>query len=187
MLVGLRRKRSAAAVGVATLFLAGGAPSPASAATTYWTFSNPSNHKCLTASADPSSTAVFTQDCLTLWAPQDWDWIGPPTQGGQNMLRSRSRNLCLTTDNKTNRNAVWLAPCVSQTGQGWGYHVFWYTDQYGTPWESHTLWADVGFIGTNPNLLRISPTSSAVYTSDQVDDESIGIPTIAHAWENTPY
>ncbi len=137
----------------------------ASAATTYWTYQSQYNGNCLTAAA--ASDGVFTTTCQG-WQSQDWDWIGSANIYGQHQLKSRTRGLCLTTDAKSDRNAVWLSSCNGGQGQYW--------DNDFPPY----LYADGDFW---LNSLRISPESDAVYTSDAQNDWNVyGIPYSTHHW-----
>ena len=149
-------KRVAAVAAAASLLVAGAGAAPASAAATYWRFQSQYNGNCLTASAVDSS--VFVTSCRG-WQAQDWDWtsVGDPL-GYQHQLMSRTRGLCLTTDNNSNRNAVWLGTCrAGSFGQYWN-------------WDGQYLDASVYY---DINSLRTSPGFDAVYTSDAYTDMNV--------------
>ncbi|GGZ49997.1 hypothetical protein GCM10010387_50380 [Streptomyces inusitatus] len=161
----LRALRTVVA-GLATLLIVVAGPATsASAAPTYWTYQSKYNFACLTASAD--STKVFTDTCQG-WHAQDWDWVGPANSYGQHQLKSRTRGLCLTTDDKSDRNAIWLSSCGGKVGQYWDNDM------------PQVLFSAVAF---GSNSLRISPGYSSVYSSDMVTDKDRhGIPYEAHYW-----
>jgi hypothetical protein len=104
--------------GLAALLIVGtSAATSASAATpTYWTYESQYNGGCLTASA--STTTVFTIACQG-WQAQDWDWVGSANFWGQHQLMSRTRGLCLTTNEDSDRNGIWLSSCDARDGQYW--------------------------------------------------------------------
>ncbi|WP_129842937.1 ricin-type beta-trefoil lectin domain protein [Streptomyces sp. RFCAC02] len=143
----LRRGRLALAAAFAALLLCvTGTMTTASAATTYWTFKNHANGKCLTAS---SSNKVWVATC-TGGTSQQWDFVGP----NNDWLKNRATGRCMTTDMETHRNAVWTTTCsATYSPARWQYYsnsVFTYP--YG-------------------DNLRTSPSgSSAVYSVDAWDD-----------------
>ncbi|MFD3583273.1 hypothetical protein [Streptomyces sp. NPDC058683] len=97
---------------------------------------------------------------------QQWNWLNP-TMDGMHQLQNRGNGLCLMTDNNSDRNAVWASECnSSKAGQ------FWEND-LPSQIASH-YWFDT---------LRVSPGSSAVYSSDNNDDYNHhGIPLETHYW-----
>ncbi|MFD9394095.1 hypothetical protein ACFWBB_26175 [Streptomyces sp. NPDC060000] len=92
----------------------------------------------------------------------------------QHQLKSRTRDLCLTTDNHTDRNAGWLSACVGRLGQHW---------DNGIP---DSLRSDTFF--NTENTLRVSPTSTAVYSSNSATDYvTYDIPNKTHFWWATAH
>ncbi|MGV9347377.1 hypothetical protein ACWDSD_21650 [Streptomyces spiralis] len=135
---------------LAALVLAvAGAMSTASA-TTYWTFMNDYEGNCLVSST--VSDKVWSDSCNDSLDTRNWYYGAESVTNvdGQVFRRlvSRANGDCLTTDNKTNANAVWMSPCGSAGGQFWSndYHVL----------ENF-----------NGNLLRTSANGDAVYTTSQ--------------------
>lgn len=92
-----------------------GALSPASAAT-YWWYSN--TNGCLGSSGGNALVLPCTSQTT-----QDWYWGTESNQWqGHTMRRlvNRYTGACLTTDNATELNAVWMSPCGGgRSGQFW--------------------------------------------------------------------
>ncbi|RKN41170.1 hypothetical protein [Streptomyces hoynatensis] len=140
----LRRSALATALG-AVLAGAFSLSSSASAATTYWSFDN-AVRGCLTAG---TSGVVFETACSAQNAFQDWQWIGSADDHLQNL----ATGLCLTTDDKSDVNAVWQGDCnASEHGQSWSFTYLGDGSRLGV---LQTYW------GT---WLRATDTPNAVYT-----------------------
>ncbi|WP_225823097.1 hypothetical protein [Streptomyces naphthomycinicus] len=124
-----------------------GSLSPASA-TTYWSYTNDYEGTCLTSST--STDSVWTAACDDSLVTRNWywgsetftDWTGITYR----RLVSRANGDCLTTDGKTNTNAVWTAPCGGARDQWWNAD---YREMY----------------NANGNYLRSSGNGDAVYAS----------------------
>jgi hypothetical protein len=170
MTISVRRKRATLGAALAALFLAvAGTLSRASAATTatYWTFRSDYNGNCLTGSA--TTSRVWTSPCDG-GPSQQWDWVGTGRtyqNSTYHMLKNRHSGECLMTDFASDRNAVWQSACDgNETGLWWSNDV---------PYQLDVL--------SSNNSLRISPASSAVYSSDwYVDEYGYGIPSSTHNW-----
>ncbi|MFJ5115280.1 hypothetical protein ACIQAD_32045 [Streptomyces sp. NPDC088551] len=112
--------RFAVPMGLSALMLAvSGALSPASAAT-HWAYQNGNGGgPCLSSTSDGgSATALSCANTIR----QQWYW-GSESNSWQGHTMKRLVNVatgaCLTTDNKSEWNAVWLAPCGNRSGQFW--------------------------------------------------------------------
>ncbi|MGW4911142.1 hypothetical protein [Streptomyces sp. NPDC004270] len=160
-----RWNRSAPVAALTALLFAGsGALSTASAATTYWQYSNESNGLCLTASTQTSNVWMATCEPIS---SQLWDWIGPvdPDGDGQHMLKNVANGDCLMTDFKSARNAVWTSACTGKLGEYWDNDSPNWLDADQSPWS-----------------LRTSPGTVAVFNSNSATDPDIGIPLSTHIW-----
>jgi hypothetical protein len=110
-----RRRSSVVAVFTALLVALSGALSTSSAASaTLWTFRNHGNGKCLTAS---SSGSVWVASCNGS-SSQRWDWVGPYN----NWLKNAATGQCLTTDDLSQRNAVWTTRCSTGYAEDFMYY-----------------------------------------------------------------
>ncbi|MET7483301.1 hypothetical protein [Streptomyces sp. NPDC005538] len=112
-------------VGLAALVLAVTGSMSTASATTYWVYKNSYEGNCLTASTvtDNVWSGSCDQSVGTYWFWGSETWYDVSTQRTYRRLVSRGTGDCLTTDQKTNTNAVWMSPC----GGGNGYQ-FWNAD-----------------------------------------------------------
>ncbi|MFI6037892.1 hypothetical protein ACIBBD_27690 [Streptomyces sp. NPDC051315] len=107
------------AVGLSVLTLAtAGTLSSASAATTTWKYQSYYNGECLASNAG----YALTETCQP-YTNQRWHWGSESnTWQGHTMRRlvNEYTGECLTTDNKSELNAVWMSPCGGgRSGQFW--------------------------------------------------------------------
>ncbi|WP_329173298.1 ricin-type beta-trefoil lectin domain protein [Streptomyces sp. NBC_01477] len=156
----------------AALVAGAGNVNSASAADDYWVIGSlylGYGNGCLTASA--TTNAVFTHTCEG-WQAQDWEWVGIANSRGEQRLVSRTRGMCLATDNKSDRNAVWLSSCDTTAGQYWKWDN---ANQY--------LRSNWTFGAHDQTLRASSPGSGSVYSSGVQNDETyLDIPERMHVW-----
>ncbi|MGQ4389111.1 hypothetical protein [Streptomyces sp. SAS_270] len=111
--------RLAVPAGLAALMLAvGGALSYASAAN--WTYRNDYEGNCLASSTTTDN--VWSAPCDDSLVTRNWHWGAQTTTAfGYTFRRlvSNANGDCLTTDFKTQNNAVWTSPCGSGGMQWW--------------------------------------------------------------------
>ncbi|MGW6600916.1 hypothetical protein [Streptomyces sp. NPDC055036] len=112
--------RFAVPLGLSALMLAvSGALTPASAAT-HWSYASGHTSMCLSAMTNGDKVTTF--DCNPRNNQQRWYW-GSESNSWQGHTMKRLVNVatgaCLTTDDKTELNGVWLAPCGNRSGQFW--------------------------------------------------------------------
>lgn len=122
-------------------------PTGAQATPTYWQFQNARFNTCLTAGNNDN---VFATTCV-FSDRQQWDWVG--SYGNYSGLRNLETDTCLTTDNKTSTNAVWLSLCGGTDGQWWQYDS-----------QTGAIYDELGS-GTQ-GYLRTSNVKDAVYATD---------------------
>ncbi|MFJ4846290.1 MULTISPECIES: hypothetical protein [unclassified Streptomyces] len=150
----LKTLRLTVPMGLAALMLAiTGSMSTASATTTRWVYQNVYEGNCLTYSDTTSN--VWSGPCsgstvAWYWGDSYTDYI---TRVTYRQLKTWYRNdeRCLTTDFKTDTNAVWTSPCngIYDSGQMWNG-------------DNNEL--TVGG-GLSPNYLRTSGNGDAVYST----------------------
>ncbi|MFF4835480.1 hypothetical protein [Streptomyces sp. NPDC001315] len=146
----LKALRLTLPVGLAALMLtAAGSMSTASAAT-HWVYRNAYENNCLTASTVTDN--VWSGPCNegpgTYWywgSESTTDYFGVTFH----RLVSLATGDCLTTDAKTDTNAVWMSPCGSAPNQWWNGD--------GNNLETDSVWGG--------NYLRTSANGDAVYTT----------------------
>jgi hypothetical protein len=144
----------------ALLLAAGGTLSYASAAN--WTYMNDYEGNCLVASA--TTDKVWSDTCNDALSTRNWHW-GSATQDGFGYtfrrLVSNANGDCLTTDWKSQNNAVWTSPCGGSGQQFWN----------GDDNRLMNLWA---------HQLRTSDNGVAIYSSTaEVTDQ---IPIERFVW-----
>lgn len=130
-------------------------------ATTYWRYQNSWEGNCLTAS--PTTANVWTTTCDESSANQNWWWgesYTDPRGYTFRRLISRVNGHCLTTDAKSQNNAVWTSPCGNAPDQWWNADNNW-------------LW------NLNAKYLRSSGNGDAVYTTEPYLD---GVEVPRYEW-----
>ena len=149
-------RRFAAAAAIATVAVTGVAVqvAPANASTVYWTFKNRQTGKCLT----HGSSSVWATSCVSGADSQQWDWW-PSNYDGSSLLRAKGTTLCLRTDRKSSKNAMWLSDCDANA-QG---ELFQY--QYST---QAFITSDYYYVTMDPDssegVYPESPTPSGFYS-----------------------
>ncbi|MFJ4845988.1 hypothetical protein [Streptomyces sp. NPDC088733] len=116
----LRTLRLTLPMALATLMLSvAGAVSPASASVTYWRYIDGYENSCLSSSSTTSN--VWSEPCGQTIARYQWWWGDTITSGGSTwrQLISAENGKCLTTDHKTDNNAVWTSACGNAPDQWW--------------------------------------------------------------------
>jgi hypothetical protein len=162
----LKTLRLTVPMGLAALMLTvAGSMSPASA-TTYWVYQNAYEGNCLTASTSTESvwSGACNQGIGTYWFWGSETWYDTYSQRTYRRLVSAANGECVTTDTKTDINAVWMSPCGSGSG-----HQFWNADYN----DLHNL---------DGNDLRTSANGDAVYSTPWGQS---GIETARWTWYGT--
>ncbi|WP_416962220.1 RICIN domain-containing protein [Streptomyces sp. Agncl-13] len=161
----MKKLRLAAVSAVGALAASAGLmfPATAQAATTYWQFQNAGFGTCLTAG---DTGTAFATSCVGS-NRQQWDFVG--ASGSFAQVRNRETGTCLTTDNKTTVNAVWMSTCNGATGQWWWYQG-----------DSGHFFDDLGSAGEG--YLRTSTVKDAVYATD---NNQSTIPSSYYVWYGT--
>jgi hypothetical protein len=121
----LKALRVTLPVGLAALMLAVAGSMSTASAETYWVYKNAYEGNCLTASTTTDSvwSGSCNQSVGTYWDWGSQTWTDYPSGRTYKRLVSRATGDCLTTDQKTTTNAVWMSPCGSGSG-----HQFWNGD-----------------------------------------------------------
>lgn len=157
----LKTLRLTVPMGLAALMLTvAGSMSTASAAT-YWSYANDYEGQCLASSTTTDN--VWSDTCNDSLATRNWYW------GAESYVRnydgivfrrlvSKANGDCLTTDHKTDTNAVWMSPCGNAPGQFWSN-------------DGHYLNCDIGVGGGV--FLRTSANGDAVYTTPYIGQPGI--------------
>ncbi|WP_458245837.1 hypothetical protein [Streptomyces sp. MAI_2237] len=149
-------------VGLAAVLLAAaGTLTPASAQTN-WTYTNDYEGNCLVAS--PTTGNVWSGTCNDSLVTRNWHWGATTTTAfGYTFRRlvSNANGDCLTTDWKSQNNAVWTSPCGGSGQQFWNA-------------DGHRI------MNTWGHQLRTSDNGDAVYSSTaEVTDQ---IPPARFDW-----
>ncbi|WP_329349656.1 RICIN domain-containing protein [Streptomyces sp. NBC_01261] len=118
---------------------------------------------CLTAG---DTGTAFATSCVGS-NRQQWDFVG--ASGSFAQVRNRETGTCLTTDNKTTVNAVWMSTCSGATGQWWWYQG-----------DSGHFFDDLGSAGEG--YPRTSTVKDAVYATD---NNQSPIPSSYYVWYGT--
>ncbi|WP_243740514.1 RICIN domain-containing protein [Streptomyces sp. 8K308] len=141
---GWARRSAFVAAGAALALTVSGTLSTAAAAT-YWKFENVAEYgMCLT--GEPSGNVWISRCDTDNGGRQQWDFLS--SSGDYSRIQNRATGECLTTDNETATNSVWLSSCGG-LGQLWHYEA-----------ENGTI-RQMSY-GT---YLRTSPVSQDVHTS----------------------
>jgi hypothetical protein len=155
----LKTLRLTLPVMLAALMLSIAGSMSTASATTYWSYANDYEGTCLTSS--PTTDNVWTSPCDDSLSIHNWYW------GAQSYTRnfdgvvfrrlvSKANGDCLTTDQKTDTNAVWMSPCGNAPGQFWSN-------------DGHYLNCDTP-VGAGV-FLRSSANGDAVYTTPYIGEQ----------------
>lgn len=139
-------------MGLTALMLTVAGSMSTASATTYWTYRNDYEGNCLVSST--VSDSVWSDSCNDSLATRNWYWgASSYTRNYDGVvfrrLVSKANGDCLTTDAKTDVNAVWTSPCGNAPGQWWSG-------------DGDHLECDTGLNGV---FLRTSANGDSVYTT----------------------
>lgn len=162
----LKTLRLTVPVGLAALLLTVAGSMSTAFARTDWVYKNAYEGNCLTASTvtDNVWSGPCNQGIGTYWFWGSETWDDYPNGRTYRRLVSAATGDCLTTDQKTATNTLWMSPCGSGLG-----HQFWNADYS----DLHNL---------NGDSLRTSANGDAVYSTPWGQD---GIEVARWTWNGT--